>query len=99
MRQHAHYDDEHPKIALEIVQRYATTEALRTRAMLAAKRSLELLDNALITAYRSYSPIRLANPHATERRKAEVAIPFPDRRLEQRRLSSRGTGHAEHAVH
>jgi pyrroloquinoline quinone (PQQ) biosynthesis protein C len=99
MRQHAHYDDEHPKIALEIVQRYATTEALRTRAMLAAKRSLELLDNALITAYRSYSPIRLANPHATERRKAEVAIRFPNRRLVQHRVPAAHTVHLEHAVH
>jgi len=99
MRQHAHYDDEHPKIALEIVQRYATTETLRTRAMLAAKRSLQLLDNALITAYQAYSETRRVNLQVNERRKEEVAIPFPDRRLEQRRLSSRGTGHAEHAVH
>ncbi len=99
MRQHAHYDDEHPKIALEIVQRYATTDALRTRAMLAAKRSLELLDNALITAYRSYSQIRLAKPHGTERRKAEVAIPFPDRRLVQHRAPAARTMHLEYAVH
>jgi pyrroloquinoline quinone (PQQ) biosynthesis protein C len=99
MRQHAHYDDEHPKIALEIVQRYATTEALRTRAMLAAKRSLQLLDNALITAYQAYSETRLVNLQATERRKEAVAIPFPDRRLEQRRVPSSRTVHAEHAVY
>ena len=99
MRQHAHYDDEHPKIALEIVQRYATTETLRTRAMLAAKRSLQLLDNALITAYQAYSETRRVNLQVNERRKEEVAIPFPDRRLEQRRVSSPRTGHAEHAVH
>ena len=97
MRQHAHYDDEHPKIALEIVQRYATTETLRTRAMLAAKRSLQLLDNALITAYQAYSETRRVDLQAIERRKQEVAIPFPDRRLEQRLLSpwvdvSRGRG-------
>ena len=99
MRQHAHYDDEHPKIALQIVQRYATTEALRTRAMLAAKRSLQLLDNALITAYQAYSETRRVNLQAIERRKQEVSIPFPDRRLEQRRLLSPRTAHAEHAVH
>ncbi len=99
MRQHAHYDDEHPKIALQIVQRYATTEALRTRAMLAAKRSLQLLDNALITAYQAYSETRRVNLQAIERRKQVVSIPFPDRRLEQRRLLSPRTAHAEHAVH
>src|SRR3954467_12930555 len=55
MRQHAQYDDEHPKIALEIVQRYAVTADLRMRSMVAAKRSLELLDHALLTAYRAYS--------------------------------------------
>ena len=67
--------------------------------MLAAKRSLQLLDNALITAYQAYSETRRVNLQAIERRKQEVAIPFPDRRLEQRRLASPRTGHAEHAVH
>jgi pyrroloquinoline quinone (PQQ) biosynthesis protein C len=80
MRQHAQYDDEHPKIALEIVQRYATTAELRTRAMVAAKRSLELLDNALMTAYRAYSA-STANAPILERRKQAVTIAFPDRRF------------------
>ena len=43
MREHARYDDEHPKIALEVVKRYATTERVHTKVMLAAKRSLQLL--------------------------------------------------------
>jgi pyrroloquinoline quinone (PQQ) biosynthesis protein C len=51
-REHAHYDDDHPKIALEIVKRYAVTERLQTKAMLAAKRSIQLLHNALLTGYR-----------------------------------------------
>ncbi len=50
IREHAHYDDEHPKFALEIVKRYATTEHAQQQVMLAAKRSLELLDLALLTS-------------------------------------------------
>lgn len=48
MKEHAHYDDDHPKIALEIVTRYATTARMQTRVMLAAERSLQLLNNALL---------------------------------------------------
>ena len=81
MRQHAHYDDEHPKIALEIVERYATTDFLRTRAMLAARRSLQLLDNALITAFEAYSDRALLGTRSIERRHHEVDIAFPDRRF------------------
>lgn len=50
MREHARYDDDHPKIALEIASRYATTERLRTRVKLAARRSLQLLHNALLSS-------------------------------------------------
>ena len=50
MREHAHYDDDHPKIALEIAARYAPTERLRTRVRLAARRSLQLLHNALLSS-------------------------------------------------
>ncbi|NIO39996.1 MAG: hypothetical protein GTO41_07275, partial [Burkholderiales bacterium] len=31
MREHVHYDDDHPIIALEIVKKYAATERLRTK--------------------------------------------------------------------
>ncbi len=92
MREHAHYDDEHPKIALQIVQRYATTERMQTRVMLAAKRSLQLLDLALITSFRAYSaPAASAADYveqdrrASERRCRESPIAFPDRRLRDRR--------------
>ena len=81
MRQHAHYDDEHPRIALEIVDRYATSDQIRTRVMLAAKRSLQLLDNALTTAYQAYSDRKPVNARVVERRADQVAIPFPDRRF------------------
>ncbi len=47
IREHAHYDDEHPKFALEIVKRYATTEHSQRQVMHASKRSLELLNLAL----------------------------------------------------
>ena len=50
IREHAHYDDEHPKFALEIVKRYATNERSQRQVMFAAKRSLELLDLALTTS-------------------------------------------------
>jgi pyrroloquinoline quinone (PQQ) biosynthesis protein C len=91
MREHAHYDDEHPKIALQIVQRYATTPRMQTRVMLAAKRSLQLLDHALITSYRAYSNASAASQpvgedrRATDRRQAASPIPFPDRRFRERR--------------
>jgi pyrroloquinoline quinone (PQQ) biosynthesis protein C len=50
IREHAHYDDEHPKFALEIVKRYAITERMQKQVMFAAKRSLELLNLALLTS-------------------------------------------------
>jgi pyrroloquinoline quinone (PQQ) biosynthesis protein C len=59
IREHAHYDDEHPKFALEIVKRYAVTEQMQRQVMLAAKRSLELLDLALWTS--SMMPTRASD--------------------------------------
>lgn len=50
IREHAHYDDEHPKFALEIVKRYAITERMQKQVMFSAKRSLELLNLALLTS-------------------------------------------------
>lgn len=50
IREHAHYDDEHPKFALEIVKRYAVSERSQRQVMFAAKRSLELLNLALLTS-------------------------------------------------
>jgi pyrroloquinoline quinone (PQQ) biosynthesis protein C len=91
MREHATYDDEHPKIALQIVQRYATNERMQTRVMLAAKRSLQLLDHALLTSFRAYS-VALPAASAVERdrrgpdrRSLRSPIAFPDRRLRERR--------------
>lgn len=91
MREHAHYDDEHPKIALQIVERYATTERLQKRVMFAARRSLQLLDHALVTAYSAYSePTMPATPvvgglRKLDRRKANTITDFPDRRFRERR--------------
>lgn len=95
MKEHAHYDDEHPKIALEIVKLYATTEKMQTRVMLAAKRSVQLLHQALTTAYQAYTPApvserRLESDHrATERREARKPVAFPDRRFSDRRGRAR----------
>ena len=91
MREHARYDDEHPEIALEIVKRYATTERMRTKVMLAAKRSLQLLHLAFNTSYRAYSPVTAISAQmeqdnrANERRSTARNTGFPDRRFSDRR--------------
>jgi len=91
MREHAHYDDEHPKIALQIVQRYATTPRMQTRVMLAAKRSLQLLAHALITSFRAYSNASSGlqqideDRRGPDRRRGAAPIGFPDRRFRERR--------------
>jgi pyrroloquinoline quinone (PQQ) biosynthesis protein C len=93
-REHAHYDDEHPKIAMEIVKRYATTDRMQTKVMLAAKRSVQLLHNALTTGYQAYSvsdervvpksELRAADKR-DERRSAQKLLSFPERRFADRR--------------
>jgi pyrroloquinoline quinone (PQQ) biosynthesis protein C len=91
MREHAHYDDEHPKIALEIVGRYATNDRMQTRVMLAAKRSLQLLNNALLTSIDAYAPATAVSPQVEQdlrkqdRRAQQVTIGFPERRFRERR--------------
>lgn len=90
MRSHARYDDEHPKIALEVIKRYATNERLQQRAMLAAKRSLQLLDLAMTTSYRAYSKAlpsaeTIAEQRVADRRRTAQAIAFPERRFGERR--------------
>jgi len=91
MKEHARYDDEHPKIALEIVKRYAITERMQTRVMLAAKRSLQLLHLALNTSYRAYSFAQdngttlAEDRRASDRRQTHRTLAFPDRRFGERR--------------
>lgn len=93
-REHAHYDDDHPKIALEIVKRYATTERLQTKVMLAAKRSVQLLHNALTTGYEAYTPAEgqpqpESEQRARDRRRLQLSIAFPERRFADRRGRAR----------
>lgn len=93
-REHAHYDDDHPKIAMEIVKRYATTERMQTKVMLAAKRSVQLLHNALTTGYKAYSvseqtvvpanELRAQDKRA-DRRRDQAPLSFPERRFADRR--------------
>jgi pyrroloquinoline quinone (PQQ) biosynthesis protein C len=96
MREHVMYDDEHPVIALEIVKRYATTEKLQSKVMIAAKRSVQLLHNALNTSYKAYSirsddgdVAHISDNHThrerTDRRVAALSISFPERRFGERR--------------
>ena len=91
-RNHAKYDDDHPRIALQVVARYATTGRERMRVMAAARRSLQLLNLALLTASREYladSALKAERrPPATgERRHSQQPIAFPDRRLVGRRAA------------
>jgi pyrroloquinoline quinone (PQQ) biosynthesis protein C len=90
MRGHARYDDEHPKIALEVVKRYATTERLQHRVMLAAKRSLQLLHLAFMTSHRAFAEAPPGRPveqdfRRVERRRMQESIYFPERRFADRR--------------
>lgn len=95
-RNHAKYDDDHPRIALQIVARYAQTERARMKVMAAARRSLQLLNLALLTAGREYSygdPPMSAAPNAreqrmTDRRRSREPIAFPDRRIVERYAGS-----------
>jgi len=97
-REHAHYDDVHPKIAMEIVKRYATTERTQMRVMLAAKRSIQLLDQALEASHKAYTPAddlpapssdKRASDRRSDRRAAAQLIMFPDRRFGDRRGRAR----------
>jgi len=91
MREHVHYDDQHPRIALEIIEHYAKTEQVQRRAMFAAKRSLQLLDQALTSTCKAYSnPLLVDGEFAPDRRSRErrsesVSIDFPERRFRDRR--------------
>jgi len=100
-REHAHYDDEHPVIALEIVKKYAITEKLQTKVMIAAKRSVQLLHNALMTSYQAYSVRGDAADDADTRRRNGIrrgerragetgkSAGFPERRFGERRGRAR----------
>lgn len=89
-REHAQYDDDHPKIALEIVKRYAVTERMQTKVMLAAKRSVQLLHHALMTGYKAYTPATAQSRTHPEQRNRDrrviaLSITFPERRFADRR--------------
>jgi pyrroloquinoline quinone (PQQ) biosynthesis protein C len=90
-RNHAKYDDDHPRIALEIVARYARTEREKMKVMNAARRSVQLLNLALLTSSRAYStgaaPV-ISTGHerrTADRRQLQEPIAFPDRRVIDRR--------------
>jgi pyrroloquinoline quinone (PQQ) biosynthesis protein C len=90
-RNHAKYDDDHPRIALEIVARYARTGRERMKVMNAARRSLQLLNLALLTSSRAYSTGAahgISTGHerrVNDRRQVQETIAFPDRRVIDRR--------------
>ena len=90
-RNHAKYDDGHPRIALEIVARYARTERERMKVMNAARRSVQLLNLALLTSSRAYSTAAapaMSTGHErrmADRRQVQQPLAFPDRRVIDRR--------------
>jgi len=90
-RNHAKYDDDHPRIALEIVARYARTDRDRMKVMNAARRSVQLLNLALLTSSHAYSTIAapaISTGHErrmADRRQVQQPIAFPDRRVIDRR--------------
>jgi pyrroloquinoline quinone (PQQ) biosynthesis protein C len=90
-RNHSKYDDEHPRIALQIVANHARTEREQMKVMTAARRSLQLLNLALLTSSRAYSTVSVPaisagrERRAGDRRLEQEAIGFPDRRY--RRMS------------
>jgi pyrroloquinoline quinone (PQQ) biosynthesis protein C len=95
MREHVYYDEEHPKIALEVVKRYANTESLQAKAMIAAKRSIQLLHNALMTSYQAYTKNNYTgakmdlgkrkSDRRAEQAQAAISTGFPERRFGERR--------------
>ena len=94
MREHVQYDDVHPIIALEVVKKYAASEKMQKRVMLAAKRSVQLLHNALMTSYKAYSvkadvagseTRAHRNARRSDRRVVSVVTGFPERRFGERR--------------
>ncbi len=96
-RNHARYDDEHPKIALEIIVNYAQTEQMRRKVMAAARRSLQLMNLALLTASREYSVTPVSSTASSnvtslvDRRHSQQPIPFPDRRVARRPMERRAS--------
>jgi pyrroloquinoline quinone (PQQ) biosynthesis protein C len=101
-RNHAKYDDDHPRIALGIVARYAQTERARMKVMAAARRSLQLLNLALLTSSREYSrQIRFAisigrEARTVDRRRSQQLIAFPDRRIVDRQVGAVSVGKVRH---
>ena len=90
-RNHSKYDDDHPRIALEIVARYARTEREQMKVMTAARRSLQLLNLALLTSSRAYcgnaacAASFIRERRSEDRRQTQTNIAFPDRRIVDRR--------------
>jgi len=104
LRNHAKYDDDHPRIALEIVARSAQTERARMKVMAAARRSLQLLNLALLTSSRAYSgnaasaASMVHERRSADRRQAHANIAFPDRRIVDRRSGTAVSTMSRHEI-
>jgi pyrroloquinoline quinone (PQQ) biosynthesis protein C len=104
LRNHAKYDDDHPRIALEIVARSAQTERARMKVMTAARRSLQLLNLALLTSSRAYSGHAASatsivhERRSADRRQTHANIAFPDRRIVDRRSGNAVSMMSRHEI-
>jgi pyrroloquinoline quinone (PQQ) biosynthesis protein C len=104
LRNHAKYDDDHPRIALEVVARYARTERTQMKVMTAARRSLQLLNLALLTSSRAYSGNAacaasfIRERRSEDRRQTQTNIAFPDRRIVDRRSGTAVSTMSPHEI-
>ncbi len=104
LRNHAKYDDDHPRIALEIVARHAQTERARMKVMTAARRSLQLLNLALLTSSRAYAGNAACvasivhERRSADRRQTHANIAFPDRRIVDRRSGNAVSTMSRHEI-
>jgi pyrroloquinoline quinone (PQQ) biosynthesis protein C len=104
LRNHAKYDDDHPRFALEVVARYARTERDHMKVMTAARRSLQLLNLALLTSSRAYSGNAacaasiVRERRSADRRQTLANTAFPDRRIVHRRSGTAVSAMSRHEI-
>jgi pyrroloquinoline quinone (PQQ) biosynthesis protein C len=96
--------NKNPRTALEIVARHAQTERARMKVMTAARRSLQLLNLALLTSSRAYAGNAACaasivhERRSADRRQTHANIAFPDRRIVDRRSGNAVSTMSRHDI-
>lgn len=94
-RNHAKYDDDHPRIAMEVVTRYATNERTQMKVIAATRRSLQLLNLALLTSTRAAASAA-AEVSTTAALSPALSMPMKsERRSADRRMSGQAIAFAD----